>query len=71
MIWSVPSHGEPAAHGQQPALVVLPHQVVQHRAVVDEGVQIPDQKTEVKRYKDSLLFLFYIRVKNGLDDLRG
>ena len=47
MIWSVPSHGEPAAHGQQPALVVLPHQVVQHRAVVDEGVQIPDQKTEL------------------------
>lgn len=31
----------PGAHGQQAALVVLPHQVLQHRGVVEEGVQLP------------------------------
>ena len=37
----VARHGVPGAHGEEPALVVLAHQVVQHRPVIDEGVQVP------------------------------
>ena len=36
----VARHGVPAAHGEEATLVVLPHQVLQHRPVVDEGMQV-------------------------------
>lgn len=34
-------HGIPAAHGHQATVFILCHQVVQHGAVVDKGVQVP------------------------------
>ena len=37
----VSRHGVPAAHGEEPALVILAHQVVQHGAVIDEGLEVP------------------------------
>ena len=37
----VARHGVPRPHRQQPALLVLRHQVLQHRPVVDERVQLP------------------------------
>ena len=37
---TVSSHGVPAADCQQATLVVLPHQVLQHGPVVEEGVQV-------------------------------
>ena len=37
----VARHGVPGAHGEEPALVVLAHQVVQHGAVIDEGLEVP------------------------------
>ena len=36
----VARHGVPRAHRQQLALLVLRHQVLQHRPVIDERVQL-------------------------------
>lgn len=37
------SHGIPAAHGHQATVLILGNQIVQHGAVIDEGVQIAIQ----------------------------
>ena len=37
----VSRHGVPAAHSEEPALIVLAHEVVQHGAVIDEGLEVP------------------------------
>ena len=41
---SIACHGVPAAHGEEPTLVILAHQVVQHGAVIDECLEVPDSQ---------------------------
>ena len=45
---AVAGHGVPAADSEQPALVVLTHQVLQHRPVVQEGVQVADEENYLR-----------------------
>ena len=39
---AVARHGVPAADSEEATLVILPHQVLQHSPVVQEGVQVAD-----------------------------
>ena len=38
-------HGVPAAHSEEATLVILTDQILQHRPVVDEGMQVPGQES--------------------------
>ena len=54
----VARHGVPAAHSEESALVILAHQVVQHGAVIDEGLEVPasDGETSVRRILSAFWF---------------
>ena len=40
---SIPSHGEPRADSEQDTIRVLTYEILQHRRVVDKGVQFSVQ----------------------------
>ena len=59
----VARHGIPAAHSEEPALVILAHEVVQHGAVIDEGLEVSANDGEFYHQLDRFSVL------SGFDDI--
>ena len=69
-VFGVPGEGDPvarhcvpAAHSEEPALVILAHEVVQHGAVIDEGLEVSANDGEFYHQLDRFSML------SGFDDI--
>ena len=61
----VARHGVPATHSQEATLVILPHQILQHRPVVDEGMQVTGRKVPSHQYR--IIVSINIKVRQFLN----
>ena len=55
---SVPRHGEPRADSEQNTLRVLTYEVLQHRRIVDKGVQV---SVQTKLLRTHFMKRYYLR----------
>ena len=59
----VAGHCVPAAHSEEPALVILAHEVVQNGPVIDEGLEVSANDGEFYHQLDRFSVL------SGFDDI--